>query len=112
MKFFVAKVNLKEQARTGLTYLRPLQFAFESRKFMLPLRLGMVNARGPQDLIAFVLTRNGRVETTNYRTVKLPANMDLRSTCAANSPGSTRRCSRIRPNGRTTASCSPSISGT
>ena len=44
---------------------------------MLPIRLGMVNARGPQDLIAFVLTRNGRVETTNYRTVKLPANMDL-----------------------------------
>jgi hypothetical protein len=77
MKFFVAKVNLKEHTRTGLTYLRPLQFAFESRKFMLPLRLGMVNARGPQDLIAFVLTRNGRVETTNYRTVKLPANMDL-----------------------------------
>jgi hypothetical protein len=77
MKFFVARINLKEQARTGLTYLRPLQFAFESRKFMLPIRLGMVNARGPQDLIAFVLTRSGRVETTNYRTVKLPANMDL-----------------------------------
>ena len=28
MKFFVAKVNLKEHARTGLSYLRPLQFAF------------------------------------------------------------------------------------
>jgi len=77
MKFFVAKVNLKEQARTGLTYLRPLQFAFESEKFMLPLRLGMVNANGPQDLIAYVLTRSGRVESTNYRTVKLPANVEL-----------------------------------
>ena len=77
MKFFVAKVNIKEQARTGLSYLRPLQFAYESEKFMLPLRLGMVNADGPQDLIAYVLTRHGRVETTNYRTVKLPANMDL-----------------------------------
>jgi hypothetical protein len=77
MKFFVAKVNIKEQARTGLTYLRPLQFAYESEKFMLPLRLGMVNADGPQDLIAYVLTRHGRVEATNYRTVKLPANMDL-----------------------------------
>jgi hypothetical protein len=77
MKFFVAKVNLKEQARTGLTTLRPLQFAFESRKFMLPLRLGMVNADGPQDLIAYVLTPRGRVEATNYRTVKLPADMDL-----------------------------------
>jgi len=77
MKFFVAKVDMKEQARTGLTYLRPLQFAFESEKFMLPLRLGMVNANGPQDLIAYVLTRSGRVESSNYRTVKVPANMDI-----------------------------------
>jgi hypothetical protein len=30
MKFFVAKVNLTEHRRAGLTYLRPLQFAFES----------------------------------------------------------------------------------
>jgi hypothetical protein len=77
MTFFVAKVNLKEQAKTGVAYLRPLQFAFESEKFMLPVRLGMLNARGPQDLILYVLTPNGRVETTNYRTVKLPANVDL-----------------------------------
>lgn len=77
MKFFVAKVNLKEQAKTGFTYLRPLQFAFESEKFMLPLRLGMINASGPQDLVAFMLTRKGRVETSNYRTVKLPANVDV-----------------------------------
>ena len=77
MKFFVAKVNLQEQAKTGVAYLRPLQFAFESEKFMLPVRLGMLNARGPQDLVLYVLTPQGRVETTNYRTVKLPANMDL-----------------------------------
>jgi len=77
LKFFVAKVNLKEQAKTGYTYLRPLQFAFDSEKFMLPIRLGMINARGPQDLIVFMLTKGGRVETTNYRTVKLPANVDV-----------------------------------
>ncbi|MEA2625063.1 MAG: hypothetical protein QOD06_1108 [Candidatus Binatota bacterium] len=77
MKFFVAKVNLKEQRKTGVGYLRPLQFAFESPKFMLPIRLGMVNARGSQDLIVYVITREGRVETTNYRTVKLPSGMDL-----------------------------------
>ncbi len=77
MKFFVAKVNLGEQAKTGVAYLRPLQFAFESPKFMLPVRLGMLNAKGPQDLVLYVLTPQGRVETTNYRTVKLPANMDL-----------------------------------
>jgi hypothetical protein len=77
MKFFVAKVNLKEQAKTGFTNLRPLQFAFDSEKFMLPIRLGMVNAQGPQDLIVYMMTQTGRVETTNYRTVKLPANMDI-----------------------------------
>jgi hypothetical protein len=77
LKFFVAKVNLAEQAKTGFSYLRPLQFAFESERFMLPVRLGMLNARGPQDLVVYALTRNGRVETTNYRTVKLSANVDL-----------------------------------
>ena len=79
MKFFVAKVNLQEQAKTGYTALRPLQFAFESEKFMLPLRLGMLNAPADkaQDLIVYALTRQGRVESSNYRTVKLPANQNL-----------------------------------
>jgi hypothetical protein len=77
MRFFVAKVNLTEQSKLGVSYLRPLQIAFESPKFMLPLRLGTVNANGPQDLIIHALTRKGRVETTNYRTVKLPSDMDL-----------------------------------
>jgi hypothetical protein len=77
MRFFVAKVNLTEQARLGFTYLRPLQVAYESPKFMLPIRLGMVNADGPQDLYLYALTRKGRVETTNYRTVKLPSDVDL-----------------------------------
>ena len=77
MNFFVAKVNLKEQAKTGLSYLRPLQFAFESEKFMLPIRLGMINAKGPQELFVYVLTKNGRVETTNYPTVKLPSDKEI-----------------------------------
>ncbi|HEY2104288.1 MAG TPA: DUF2330 domain-containing protein, partial [Candidatus Binataceae bacterium] len=77
MKFFVAKVNLKEHAATGLNYLRPLQFAFTSPKFMLPIRLGMLNAQGPQDLVVYALTQNGRVETTNYRTQKLPTDIDV-----------------------------------
>jgi hypothetical protein len=77
MRFFVAKVNVGEQTRLGFTYLRPLQIAYESPKFMLPIRLGMVNAKGQQELFVYALTRNGRVETTNYRTVKLPVDMEL-----------------------------------
>ncbi len=77
MKFFVARVNLTEQSRLGFTYLRPLQMAFESPKFMLPIRLGTLNADGPQELYVYALTRKGRVEPTNYRTVRLPSGMDL-----------------------------------
>jgi len=77
MRFFVAKVNLKEQAKLGFTFLRPLQVSYESPKFMLPIRLGTVNAKGTQDLFVFALSRKGRVETTNYRTVKLPTGMEL-----------------------------------
>ncbi len=77
MRFFVAKVNLEEQAKAGYQTLRPLQVAYESPKFRLPIRLGTVNGDGPQELFVYALTRTGRVETTNYRTVKLPTGMNL-----------------------------------
>jgi hypothetical protein len=79
MKFFIAKVNLKEQMKTGYAMLRPLQFAFDSEKFMLPMRLGMLNAPPDraQDLIVYALTRHGRVESGNYRTTNVPANVNL-----------------------------------
>ncbi len=77
MRFFVAKVNLEAQAGLGYQYLRPLQVAYESNKFMLPIRLGTLNAKGKQELYVYALTRTGRVETTNYRTVKIPSNVDV-----------------------------------
>ncbi len=77
MRFFVARVNLGQQEKLGVQKLRPIQIAFESPKFMLPIRLGMVNAAGAQDMFVYTLTRRGRVETTNYRTVKLPTGSEL-----------------------------------
>ncbi|MCP5155582.1 MAG: DUF2330 domain-containing protein [Ectothiorhodospiraceae bacterium] len=77
MRFFVARVNLAEQAKLGFSYLRPLQVAYESPKFMLPIRLGTLNADGPQELFVYTLTPKGRVETVNYRTVRLPTGMDI-----------------------------------
>jgi hypothetical protein len=77
LRIFEAKVNLKEQAKLGFTYLRPIQVAYESPKFMLPIRLGTVNAEGTQELFVYALTRKGRVETTNYRTVKLPTDAEV-----------------------------------
>jgi hypothetical protein len=75
MKFFVAKVNLERHS--GSSVLRPIQVAYEDENFMLPIRLGTVNAEGKQELFVFAITREGRVETTNYKTVKLPSNMDV-----------------------------------
>jgi hypothetical protein len=77
MRFFVAKVNLGRMELIGNGYLRPLQVRYETKKFMLPLRLGTVNANGPQDLIVYALTKKGRVEATNYRTIKLPTGIDV-----------------------------------
>jgi hypothetical protein len=77
MKFFVAKVNLEAHAQQGGGVLRPLQIAFESPKFMLPIRLGMVNSKGSQDLLLYTLTRKGRVETANYRTVRMPTDAEV-----------------------------------
>lgn len=77
MRFFVAKVNLKRLHELGRTYLRPLQVRYDTAKFMLPLRLGTVNANGPQDLLIFALSKRGRVEASNYRTVKVPSDIDV-----------------------------------
>ena len=77
MKFFVAKVNLAAKTELGYTYLRPLQIAFESPHFMLPIRLGMVNADGPQELFVMTLTRRGRVEAANYRNVFIKSDQQI-----------------------------------
>ncbi|MEL6545157.1 MAG: DUF2330 domain-containing protein, partial [Myxococcota bacterium] len=77
MRFFVAKVNVDRMKKGEFNKLRPIQVAYESPKFMLPIRLGMVNSKGQQELIVYALSRKGRVESTNYRTVNLPSNMDV-----------------------------------
>ncbi|MEO1298165.1 MAG: DUF2330 domain-containing protein, partial [Cyanobacteria bacterium J06636_16] len=77
LKFFVTKVNLETFDQSGYQRLRPLQIAYESPRFMLPIRLGMVNAQGPQDLVVYLLTPYGQVEITNYRTVEVPSNLNI-----------------------------------
>ncbi len=77
MKFFVAKVNLEELAKNETQFLRPLMMAFESRKFMLPIRLGMLNAKGDQDLLVYILTPKGQAEVSNYRMVSIPTDAEI-----------------------------------
>ena len=77
LNFFVAKVNLTEFDRSGFQKLRPLQIAYESPRFMLPIRLGMMNAQRAQDLVVYLLSPDGQVELTNYRTVKIPSEVNV-----------------------------------
>jgi hypothetical protein len=77
LKFFVVKVNEEEKRKLANNFLRPLQISFSSPKFMLPIRLGMANADGDQDLIIYTFTRRGRVELTNYRTVSIPTSKNI-----------------------------------
>ncbi|OKH42801.1 hypothetical protein NIES2101_32445 [Calothrix sp. HK-06] len=77
MKFFVAKVNIDKFEESGYQYLRPLQISYTSPKFMLPIRLGMMNALSEQDLIVYILSPQGQAEITNYRTVKVPSDVNI-----------------------------------
>ena len=76
-RFFVARVNLKNQKKSGFNFLRPLQVSYKTDKFGLPIRLGMVNASGPQELEVYGISSKGRIEAANYRTVKMPTDRDL-----------------------------------
>jgi hypothetical protein len=79
MKFFVAKVNLKRHSAKKKQTLKPLQISFRSSKFMLPIQLGKVNAKGSQDLLLMTLTRKGRVDISNYRVKKIPTDTNIPS---------------------------------
>ena len=79
MKFFVAKVDpakVKFDAQ-GQATLSPLRFHYDSKDFRLPVRLGMINSGGTQDLLVHILARGQRYELANYPNVTIPTNIDL-----------------------------------
>jgi hypothetical protein len=82
-KFFVAKVNPQkvkfERMGSGpeQAILSPLRFHYDSESFDLPIRLGLINSAGTQDLIVNVLARGQRYEVANYPNVTIPTNLDV-----------------------------------
>lgn len=80
-KFFVARVNAKKVTfERGMATLSPLRFHYDSPDLRLPVRLGLANANGPQDLIVHVLARGQRFEVANYPNVTIPTNFDVAET--------------------------------
>lgn len=78
MKFFVAKVDVsKVTFVNGHAVLSPLRIRYESDDFSLPVRLGMLNSSGTQDLIVHILANGQRYEVANYPNVMIPTNLDV-----------------------------------
>jgi hypothetical protein len=78
-KFFVAKVDIKKVKRNaqGIVQLSPLRFSFDANELRLPVRLGLLNAGGKQDLIVYVIHPKSRFEVANYANVFIPTNLEV-----------------------------------
>jgi hypothetical protein len=78
-KFFVAKVDIKKVKRDaqGVVQLSPLRFAFDANELRLPVRLGLLNAGGKQDLIVYVIHPTARFEVANYANTFIPTNLEV-----------------------------------
>ncbi|MFK7988103.1 MAG: DUF2330 domain-containing protein [Sandaracinaceae bacterium] len=78
-KFFVARVDVdRVRFEDGRAVLSPLRLHYDSDTFQLPVRLGMLNSSGTQDLLVHILSRAGRFEAANYDNVTIPTNFDVR----------------------------------
>lgn len=77
-KFFVAKVNAaRVKFEKGMATLSPLRFYYDDDRFQLPVRLGLLNSSGTQDLLVHVLGRDTRYDVANYPNLTIPTNIDL-----------------------------------
>jgi MYXO-CTERM domain-containing protein len=79
-KFFVAKVDPKKVKfdSDGRADLSPLRFHYDEDGFTLPIRLGLANSSGTQDLIVNILAPNQRYEVANYKNATIPTNLDVK----------------------------------
>jgi len=80
-KFFVAKVDPKKvRFENGMATLSPLRFFYDTDEFALPIRLGLANSNGTQDLIVNILAPDQRYNVSNYTNVTIPTNLDVKDT--------------------------------
>ena len=82
MKWFVAKVDPAKVKWVGEgndkhAELSPLRFHYDSEEFALPIRLGLANSNGTQDLIVNILAPHQRYAVANYKNVTIPTNIEV-----------------------------------
>jgi len=78
-KFFVARVDIRKVRRdaSGVVQLSPLRFSYDANELRLPVRLGLLNAGGKQDLIVYVVHPSSRFEVANYTNAFIPTNLEV-----------------------------------
>ena len=77
-KFFVARVDVERVTFVdGRALLSPLRVHYDTPDFTLPVRLGLLNSQGQQDLIVHILARNQRYEVANYANAFIPTNIEV-----------------------------------
>ncbi|MBV8761347.1 MAG: DUF2330 domain-containing protein [Deltaproteobacteria bacterium] len=79
MKWFVARVDASkvhyDERRHAV--LSPLRFSYDDDTFTLPVRLGLANSAGTQDLIVNIFAPHQRYEVANYPNVPITTNLDV-----------------------------------
>ncbi len=88
MKFFVAKVDMSKVRRdpSGVVVLSPLRFTFDAPELRLPVRLGLLNAEGKQDLLVYILHPQKRFEAANYPNLFIHTNLEVQESVRTQFP--------------------------
>jgi MYXO-CTERM domain-containing protein len=79
MKFFVAKVDsTKVEFVDGNAILSPLRIEMtDTTNFSLPIKLGLINSSGSQDLLVYTLGIGQRYDLANRPNVFIPTNIQV-----------------------------------
>ncbi len=88
MYFFVARVDVSKIARDagGRAVLSPLRFNYENADFFLPVRLGMINSSGQQDLVVYTIGYERRFEVANRPNLFIATNLEVKNEVRDNFP--------------------------
>jgi hypothetical protein len=82
--FLVARVDVDRVTfQNGRERLSPLRIHYDTDRFALPVRLGLLNSGGEQDLLVHILAPE-RYEVANYDNVFVPTNLRVRPEARGN----------------------------
>ncbi len=84
-RFVLAKVDPARAHRLGdRMMLSPIQIEYDSDQLQVPVRLGTLNSPGEQELLLYVLAKDGRYELANRPNVTAPSELQLEESAAGN----------------------------